>query len=455
MRLEGGGGRGQASWLAYVVRARPDVTRITYVREPTHADSLPPGARSIHVYIHTVGRSDAGSDLRSGWVGNCCPVYWTSHSAGCGQRGMRIAAASRPGAPNPAAHPLDGRQLEIADAAGQEDEALHRPLLDQRRPLLALGPHGRQRHLARVAVVPHVAAEVQPRRRRQLAHPVEPLPRLRQLLGGPVPKADTVTLGQVLGHRQLELLAVEDDPQIEGPAAALRQIRLHHPQSLGRMGPRLCFPGGVAALEEVVHHDPGDVVEARRQVGHLVRLVGRVGRLGVADDGPDDFVDAAQGAGVLVVGRLRQAVVAHQYDVADAHVVGRLGGRHPGRSLDPPAGSLRVRSGLVTPEPQPLCIRYRAHHGLQFLPASASSRARPALSTLVQPISKLEKSTDSQSRASRPARGTGISAGWWRDPYPLRQPMAAGQVRPHIPPRDSSGYRRGRVAAANRPPRER
>jgi len=188
-----------------------------------------------------------------------------------------------------------------------------------------------------------------------------------------------VALGQVIGDGQLELVSVDDDPQVERTTGAIGHVPLHRRQFFRCVGGQAPLTQGVWALEEIVHHNADDVGMPRGQLGHQVGLVCSILCAGIADDRPEDPVDIAQGECVSVVGRRRQAGEAHHDHVAYLQVPSGFGRRHTGIAVDAEEVPSRgVRTSLVAPEPQAMPPIDCHHDSFRIRVISNQLRPSPA-----------------------------------------------------------------------------
>src|SRR5687768_13329992 len=111
-------------------------------------------------------------------------------------------------------------KVQVADARGEEDHPLNAALAEQAKTGLALAAHQVDRHWAVGAVVPHVQAEEFAGPRGESFGALEVALEVVQRLGLPRPERDFVADREVVGDGEIELVVVEDDPEVQRLAAA-------------------------------------------------------------------------------------------------------------------------------------------------------------------------------------------------------------------------------------------
>ena len=159
----------------------------------------------------------------------------------------------------------------------------------------------------------------------------------------PRPETDLVAVAEILGDIDLELMGVENRHQVQCSIGQLSSIlqflqRRHRKFWLARI-----------PVDEVIHHQPGDVGCTTGEIKHVVAFVSRCFSP-CAGDSPTDPVKGTHRDGVLVVGHLRSAFVPDHHEIRDVQIVRSFDWRNARFRRQIPVTI--VASGFMAPKPE-------------------------------------------------------------------------------------------------------
>src|SRR6266478_3640880 len=125
---------------------------------------------------------------------------------------------------NPFARPRDGLQTAIAQPTSTENQGLDVALLEELKGGLALALHEIHRQRFLVSEIPPIDPERHFRAGGQLSGLVEVGLQASQILAVPGPELNVVAEHQVLRQRLIELMLIEDHPQVEPLSAWVEHL---------------------------------------------------------------------------------------------------------------------------------------------------------------------------------------------------------------------------------------
>ena len=188
--------------------------------------------------------------------------------------------------------------------------------------------HVRDRHRTRIVEVPQVAAQRDPSARLHLLETIQVLLQVDQVVRVPGPQIDDVALLEQWSDRQVELVGVHDDPQVQTSACHLQTWA----QVLQVFWTQYPF---ALTSDEVVHVGARDIGVSLSKLDDALQLLA-VHAPAAAHNGPRNLLQRGERLCVLVVRVRGKPLPADHLQIGHVEVEGPLRWRHA-RALRKPA----------------------------------------------------------------------------------------------------------------------